>query len=120
MELSLNDLQRETLRMDISDNSYFEVRGIPASVEEEIYTKYSQLNVLENITPKEINKRREIIWQVVSFHRNKNEGVTKQTIDDLSITSVNYILLAIVKLIVNRIEIMGKVFADDTKKKEKS
>jgi len=119
--INFNEFKKMGMTLTIGENNVL-VQFIPYPVEKEIYTKMGALqdlfgNVM-SITDEQIEMMKNWIWQIISHKRNENK-VTEAIFDEIGLTEIIAITVALIQFISTRIASMQGLFGtDDTPQKK--
>ncbi len=119
--INFNEFKKMGMTLEIGDKSIL-IQFIPYPVEKEIYTKMADIQELlgniATITDEQIEMIKNWIWQIISHKRNENEGVTEEIFDEIGITEMIAIMIALIQFITERITGMKKLFVDESTEKK--
>ena len=118
--INFNDFNKMGMILEIGDKK-IKIQFIPYPVEKEIYLKMTEVQeMLTNLaTVKEegLEMIKNWIWQIISHKKNEND-VTEEIFEELGITDMITIMLALIQFITKRIIGMQEIFADETTEKK--
>lgn len=117
--INFNEFKKMGMTLTVGDKEIL-IQFIPYPVEKEIYTKMGTLQNLfsdvMSITDEQIEMIKNWIWQIISHKRNEND-VTEAIFDEIGMTEIIAIMLALIQFITERILGMNSIFNEPTQKK---
>ena len=122
--INLNEFKKLGMEFDIEDKTY-KIDFIPAPIEEDMFSKFDELNSWLADPTKLNQEQKDIIsdwiWQTVNFDRNGNGDIDKNYFFSYIGVTERFILLTlIIDLIGDRMKKMQEIFSDPEKKTVKN